>query len=288
MMLNNNTKNLLLHFQCNEITEYYVYNRLSRLARGENKKIIQKIADDEKRHYQMLYDQTKIEVKPSRWLIFKYIMLSRIFGLTFAIKLMEKGEEIAQATYERVKDSAPPIKVLLADEHRHEKDLVDMIEEEKLNYMGSVVLGLNDALVELTGALAGLSFVLQNTKLIALAGLITGIAASFSMAASEYLSTKSEGNKNSLKSALYTGLAYIVTVLFLIFPFLVLADYRWALAWTLINAIAVIAVFTYFSAVTKDLRFKKLFSEMFIISMGVAVFSFGISIVLKNIFNIEV
>jgi len=287
-MLNNNTKNLLLHFQCNEITEYYVYNRLSRLARGENKKIIQKIADDEKRHYQMLYDQTKIEVKPSRWLIFKYIMLSRIFGLTFAIKLMEKGEEIAQATYERVKDSAPPIKVLLADEHRHEKDLVDMIEEEKLNYMGSVVLGLNDALVELTGALAGLSFVLQNTKLIALAGLITGIAASFSMAASEYLSTKSEGNKNSLKSALYTGLAYIITVLFLIFPFLTLADYRGALGWTLVNAIAVIAIFTYFSAVTKDLRFKKLFGEMFIISLGVAAFSFGISIVLKKVFNLEI
>ncbi|OGF19726.1 rubrerythrin family protein [Candidatus Falkowbacteria bacterium RIFCSPLOWO2_12_FULL_45_10] len=287
-MLTNHVKNLLLRFQKNEITEYYVYSRLSRLARGDNQEIIRKIADDEKRHYQMLYGHTQTAVKPSRWLMFKYTMLSRVFGLTFAIKLMEKGEEMAQATYERVKDSAPPIKVLLADEHRHEKDLVGMIEEERLNYMGSVVLGLNDALVELTGALAGLSFALQNTKLIALAGLITGIAASFSMAASEYLSTKSEGNKNSLKSALYTGLAYIVTVLFLIFPFLVLADYRWALAWTLINAIAVIAVFTYFSAVTKDLRFKKLFSEMFIISMGVAVFSFGISIVLKNIFNIEV
>lgn len=288
MTLDNHTKSLLLRFQRNEITEYYVYSRLSRLARGDNKEIIQKIADDEKRHYQMLHAYTKTEVKPSRWLIFKYIMLARVFGLTFAVKLMEKGEEMAQATYERVKDSAPPIKVLLADEHRHEKDLVDMIEEERLNYMGSVVLGLNDALVELTGALAGLSFALQNTKLIALAGLITGIAASFSMAASEYLSTKSEGNKNSFKSALYTGLAYIVTVLFLIFPFLMLADYRGALGWTLINAIAVIAIFTYFSAVTKDLRFKKLFGEMFIISMGVAAFSFGISIVLKKIFNIDV
>ena len=287
-MLTNHVKNLLLRFQKNEITEYYVYSRLSRLARGDNQEIIRKIADDEKRHYQMLYGHTQTTIQPPPPFTFKYTMLSRVFGLTFAIKLMEKGEEMAQATYERVKDSAPPIKVLLADEHRHEKDLVGMIEEERLNYMGSVVLGLNDALVELTGALAGLSFALQNTKLIALAGLITGIAASFSMAASEYLSTKSEGNKNSLKSALYTGLAYIVTVLFLIFPFLVLADYRWALAWTLINAIAVIAVFTYFSAVTKDLRFKKLFSEMFIISMGVAVFSFGISIVLKNIFNIEV
>ena len=157
-----------------------------------------------------------------------------------------------------------------------------------LTTLGLVVSKVN--LIPVVGTFVSniLSFVLQNTKLIALAGLITGIAASFSMAASEYLSTKSEGNKNSLKSALYTGLAYIITVLFLIFPFLTLADYRGALGWTLVNAIAVIAIFTYFSAVTKDLRFKKLFGEMFIISLGVAAFSFGISIVLKKVFNLEI
>ena len=65
---------------------------------------------------------------------------------------------------------------------------MELIEEEHLNYIGSMVLGMNDALVELTGTLAGLTFALQNTRLIALTGFITGIAASFSMAASEYLS----------------------------------------------------------------------------------------------------
>ena len=68
-----------------------------------------------------------------------------------------------------------------------------MIREKQLDYVGSIVLGLNDALVELTGALAGLTLALQNTRLIAIAGLITAIAASFSMAASEYLSNKSDG-----------------------------------------------------------------------------------------------
>ena len=63
---------------------------------------------------------------------------------------------------------------------------------EPYRYTGSIVLGLNDALVELTGALAGLTLALQDTKLIALTGSITGIAAALSMGASEYLSTKSE------------------------------------------------------------------------------------------------
>src|SRR5690606_6159914 len=103
-------------------------------------------------------------------------------------------------------------------EQEHEAELLSMIEEEKLNYVGSIVLGLNDALVELTGALAGLTFALQNGVLIASSGLITGIAASLSMAASEYLSQRAEGNENALKSAVYTGVTYISTVLLFILP----------------------------------------------------------------------
>ena len=87
------------------------------------------------------------------------------------------------------------------------------------NYLGSIVLGLNDALVELTGVLAGLTLALQNSRIIVVSGLIIGLAASLSMAASEYLSTKAEANGRSPGvSAFYTGIAYLITVLFLIFP----------------------------------------------------------------------
>lgn len=115
----------------------------------------------------------------------------------------------------------PYAKSIVKDEDEHEKQLIDLIDEERLRYVGSMVLGLNDALVELTGALAGLTFALRNTHVVAMAGLITGVAASLSMAASEYLSTKSEeGAKNPLKASVYTGSAYVLTVLFLIFPYL--------------------------------------------------------------------
>ena len=51
----------------------------------------------------------------------------------------------------------------------------------RLEYMGSVVLGLNDALVEFTGALAGFTLALSDSRLTALTGSITGIAAALSI-----------------------------------------------------------------------------------------------------------
>ena len=125
------------------------------------------------------------------------------------------------------------------------------------------MLGLNDALVELTGALAGLTFAFRDTNLIALAGLVTGISASFSMAASDYLSTKAdEDSKNPIRSAFYTGLAYIITVAILIAPYLLSHNYITALIWTILNAILVIAVFNYYISVARGYVFKKRFFEM--------------------------
>ncbi|MEN9626764.1 MAG: hypothetical protein RL557_1092 [archaeon] len=155
-------------------------------------------------------------------------------------------------------------------------------------YIGSIVLGLNDALVELTGALAGLTLALQNPQLIAVVGLISGIAASLSMAASEYLSIKAEHNRrNPFASAFYTGIAYIFTVLFLIFPYLFVRNVYYALTWTLFNAVIVIVIFSYVS-LRKEESFYRKFSEMLIISMSVALISFGIGYMVRIFFGVEV
>ena len=287
-MLSEKNKQILLTFQKNEIAEYHVYLWLARRTEeDENKETLKRIANEELRHYEIWKKYTKQEIRPSRRKIFKYTNLAKILGVTFAVKLMEQGEKKAQDNYGSAADIFPEARQIIDEEHNHERELAELVKEKKLDYMGSIVLGLNDALVELTGALAGLSFALQNTKLIALAGLVTGIAASFSMAASKYLSAKAENDKNPLKSSTYTGIAYIFTVAFLVFPFLILSDYRWALSWTIANAITVIAAFTYFSAVIKDLKFKTLFSEMFFISMGIAAISLIISVVLKKFLGIE-
>jgi VIT1/CCC1 family predicted Fe2+/Mn2+ transporter len=202
---------------------------------------------------------------------------------------MEKGEEDAQASYDQLKKLIPEAETIMFEENRHEAALLQMLDEEKLRYTGSMVLGLNDALVELTGALAGLTLALQNTKLIALTGSITGIAAALSMGASEYLSTKAEETiKNPVRASLYTGGAYLVTVLLLVLPYLILKNYYLCLGCTLTGAILIIALFNYYISVAKDEPFGKRFLEMAGLSLGIATLSFFIGFLMRTFLGIDI
>lgn len=283
-------KKEMLAAQRIETTEHLIYSRLASITKDEkNREILEQIAADEKKHADFWENITGVTVKPYRVKIFYFFWIARLFGLTFGIKLLERGESRAQDVYNRLIPTVPGVENLVHDEEEHEDALIGMIEEEGLQYIGSVVLGLNDALVELTGALAGLSFALRNTRLIALAGLITGIAASFSMAASEYLSTKAEDEgKNALKSSVYTGLAYIITVFLLILPYLVISHYLISLAVTIAVAICIIFIFNYYFSVAQDLSFKRRFLEMAGISLGVSLLSFGIGYVIRIVLGVDV
>mgnify|MGYP003495919132 FL=1 len=153
-----------------------------------------------------------------------------------------------------------------------------------------MVLGMNDALVELTGTLAGLTLAMQNTRLIALSGLITGISATLSMASSEYLSSKSEGKSDCLKSSIYTGITYLVTVVLEIIPFLVFAPehYLYALGSLIIIVILIIAMFSYYISVVQDIKFSKRFGEMATISLSVAALSFIIGLLVKKFLGVDI
>jgi len=283
-------KDHILILQKEELNGHYTYLKLASVVKDEhNAQVLNRIAQEEMKHYQIWKRYTETETTPKKLRIRFYYGLSRIFGLTFGIKLMELGEEKAQKTYAELVDLIPEARQILTDEEKHEDELLEMLDEESLNYAGSVVLGLNDALVELTGALAGLTFAFQNTQVIALAGLITGISAAFSMAASEYLSSKSEGGEKSpVKSAVYTGIAYIITVAILILPYLIAKNYLVSLAWTIANAILVIAIFNFYISVARGFDFKKRFFEMSLISLGVALFSFVIGNIVRRVFGINV
>lgn len=280
----------LLDYQRTEITEYHIYAQLAdTIKSGENRQLLKKIAEDERRHYEQWREITGEEVPPDKGQIWRYYWISRIFGLTFGVKLMERGEESAQENYAQLQGIIPEIDTILHEEEIHEEELLGLIDEERLEYAGSVVLGLNDALVELTGALAGFTLALQNARLIAITGLITGIAAALSMAASEYLSTKAEtGVKEPVRASIYTGGAYLATVIILILPFLLLPNYYISLAITLILAVLVIAGFNYYISVAKDLDFRRQFWEMALVSLGVAAFSFLIGYLLRTFWGVDI
>ncbi|MBL6988171.1 MAG: VIT1/CCC1 transporter family protein [Bacteriovoracaceae bacterium] len=274
----------------NEINEFHIYNKLAASTKDpHNKKILTSIANDELSHFETLKKYVPVRIKPSRFKILYFYLIAKFFGLTFGIKLMERGEAQAKINYAELAKSFPDAEQIAKDETQHENQLIELIDEERLKYIGSIVLGLNDALVELTGALAGFTFALQNSKLIATVGLITGISASLAMGVSEYLATKhEEGDKHPIKASFYTTAAYIMVVIVLISPYLILTNVYMSLGITLLLAITIIFKFTYYVSVAKGAPLWSRFFEMSLVSIGVALISFGIGYLVRLFFGVDV
>lgn len=281
---------LIEKMQQNEMDESVIYRNIAGFAKGrENRRTLMRLAKEELAHCQIWKKYTGRELKPNKRKVLFYTLIARIFGFTFAVKLMERGEERAQEEYELLAREVPESMEIRQQEEEHEHALLEMLDEERLQYVGSMVLGLNDALVELTGSLAGFAFALQNNRLIALSGLIVGISATFSMASSEFLAARSEGRTDALKSCAYTGIAYLFTVIALIAPYLLLPATAFvpALILMLGVVVAIIAGFTYYTSVAQDQPFKRRFAEMAIISVSVAVLSFVVGILAKKFLGVD-
>jgi VIT1/CCC1 family predicted Fe2+/Mn2+ transporter len=281
---------LLLALQKGEITEHLIYTKIAAITPAAgNREVLTKIAGEELAHYRIWKQYTKQDIAPDMLRVWFYYLIARLLGMTFAIKLMEGVEKRAQSADHALPFTIPEIGGILKNEEVHERELIALIDEERLKYVGSVVLGLNDALVEFTGTLAGLTFAIQNTQVIAVVGLVMGVAASLSMAASEYLSQRSDGGPTDpVKASVYTGFAYIITVALLILPFLLFSSPFVALMLTLSAAIVVIFVFTFYISVAKDLPFYRRFAEMAAISLGIAAISFLIGIAIRTVLNVNV
>jgi VIT1/CCC1 family predicted Fe2+/Mn2+ transporter len=260
----------------NEATDSIVYGMMARRSKSENnREILEHMSRDELKHQRIWAPYVKREPKAHRWRVRLYDALSKIFGLTFVINLMESSEGDAVKACATLGGELPVALEILEDESRHEDYLVSMLEEGGLSYISSIVLGLNDALVELTGALAGFTLALGSNKTIGLAGFITGVAATLSMAASEYLAKKADpGERRPVRAATYTGIAYLFTVTLLLAPYALFSAPLTALAFCLANAALIIAGFTYFVSVVRKTSFVRGFGEMIGISFGVALVSF--------------
>ncbi len=289
MALSPKNLTVLLSAQGFEISEYYIYQNLAQLGNKTNRGVLTKLADDSLKHYQYWEKITGKKLPASKIKVWFYTNLAKIFGLTFGIKMLEQTEKQAEKIYEKIKIINQDFAWIIEEERRHEKEALSLIDEDFLKYVSSIVLGSSDALVELTGTLAGLTLALQNNQLIGATGLITGLAASLSMASSEYLSTKSEpGAKNPLRAAFYTGITYVLTVSFLIFPYFIFHNYLISLGITLFNAALVILFFSFYLSVTQDISFKKRFLENFSLSFGVASLSFLIGFLVRTFLHLEI
>lgn len=277
--------------QQNEINDHTIYKTLVSYQSDEtNKKIFEKIAKEEKSHYDFWVKITKKEIAPQRFVVLWFIFLVKVFGTSFALKTLEKREAGAEEYYKELFEIYPESRKIYKQETEHEFELIDMLNDKKLLYAGAIVLGMNDALVELTGTLSGIALAFDKSLTVGLTGLIMGIAASLSMAGSAYFEAKENPSDdiNPLIYSLYTGVSYILTTTILVAPFFIFETMVYSLIMMFISAFLAIISYNFYISVAKDLSFSKRVIQMSAITFGVALISFGIGYLVKFYFGIEI
>lgn len=283
--------NKALKQQQNEMDDFTIYSMLSLSDKNKaNQTIFRKIAKEEQGHYTYLKTYTHQELQPRRYVVLFYLLLSKIVGISFTLKFLEGREEGAKAFYKELILTDPKAQEIYEQEIHHEIELIDMLHDKKLLYAGAIVLGMNDALVELTGTLSGIALAFDKSVVVGVTGLIMGIAASLSMAGSAYLESKENvgDDVNPLTYSLYTGVSYILTTAILVAPFFIFEKISIAIIWMFGSALVAIFLYNFYISVAKDLSFWKRVREMSYITFGVALISFGIGYVVKHYFGIEI
>lgn len=283
-------------FARNEYRDWMTYKALAAVEPVPDfKLVLEELTKHEWEDYQFwlqFSERKQFYVSPFEIVFLKF--MRRLLGLTFTAKFLERHEHWAVERYKIFLKEASPevaerVRSIITREDNHEKVLLSRIKEERVMFMGSIVLGLNDGLIELTGALVGFSFALQSQALVALTGFITGIAASMSMASSAYMQARHEVNgKDPKKAAAYTGASYLFVVVLLVLPFLVFDQISVALAVMLFTVFLIILSVSFYTAVLLDRKFKEQFREMLMFSAGVAAISFVIGLAFRSLFGVEV
>ena len=282
---------ILLRIQQSEMTEAAAYHAMADAIKDEhNREALTRVADEIASQAKALETYTNKQLAADERKVKRYARMARIFGFTFAAKLMDRRKIKFVNHSKRLLSEMPEVEEMQADEQKRDDELFALLSEKRLSYVGAMILGMNDAIVEITGTLAGLTLAMQNTRLIALSGLITGVAATLSMAASEYLAERSDGKGDAAKSGLMTGGAYFITVVILLLPYLILDDkmYLLAMAIMLVLVVLILAGFNFYTAVARDVSFGKNFGQMCAISLGVAALSFVLGYAVRTFLGVDV
>ncbi len=144
------------------------------------------------------------------------------------------------------------------------------------NPIGATVLGMHDALVSLTGLIAGIAFTIPHRRDIVLTAIIASITAALSMAASNYLAARAGNISGAIRAGALTGVAYMITCVFLILPFCVTPNRGLALGATFASAIIIIFAFNFIVGKIRHAPWRRNATEMFLVCATVSGVAFVI------------
>jgi VIT1/CCC1 family predicted Fe2+/Mn2+ transporter len=260
-----------------ELTDYTLYLRLAEIQNGATVQVFKDLAAMEKRHldfWQRFVPDYRPKLKAR--LIRRALYLRRVFGTTFAIRYLERHESDSIKRYKAAAHLVPPedkaaFDEVLADEEHHEVEFASRIESSSVRYISFVVLGLADALVEITGIHAGSLGIYNKTEIAGLAGIIAGGAASLAMASAAYAQAKQGFKGSAGASAAYTGISYFITAIILATPYFLTGSQLEAISVSLTLAVVIVTFASYYSSIISTKPFMRDYLELLLILFGVTV-----------------
>ncbi len=258
-----------------EYTDYTVYLALSRFEKNEKfKEALKGLGEMEHAHFEF-WKKYAPDTRPrvSRLRVYFIELLRILLGLTFTMKFLERHEDAVIRRYKQVEGSIPAedrarFDTMVADEEQHENYLMGGIGEDRVKYMSFIVLGLADAVVEIAGIHAGSLGIYRRTELAGLAGIVAGMAASIAMASAAYAQAQQGFAGSASKSAVYTGVSYLITAVLLALPYFLTGAQLAALVASLAVGMVLVALITYYDTVVSGRAFKRQFLELGGIILG--------------------
>ena len=282
-----------------EFTDHLVYKKLSAIEKTEsNRQMLLRLSEQEQVHFKFWSNYLDgYHPRVKKYFIFTMLVFRRLLGLTFTVKLLERHEDKVIQEYKRFAETIPlqereRLNSIIDDEEEHEKFFVSQINESVVKYMSFIVLGLADAIVEITGVHAGFLGVTSSTLIAGIAGLVVGVAAASSMASAAYLQSKQvhpnqEQTRSPIISAITTGIAYISTVIILALPYFFTEGMAYAFGVSVALALAMTAFFTFYSSVILEKKFARELLEGVGLTLGTAFITFMFGSWLGSFFGIS-
>jgi VIT1/CCC1 family predicted Fe2+/Mn2+ transporter len=300
MDMTNDLRRIAATNATNEITEHFTYARLARMENNPaNRAALEKLSAQEQSHYEFWKSLLAHEdpraaerIRPRMAVVWMMAGLRTFLGVTFITKFLEIHEKGAVAKYEAARAIVPAehqarFNEIIEDEKSHERTFIAELKEARVSYMGFIVLGLADAIVEITGVHAGFLGVTGDTLIAGVAGVIVGFAAAISMGSAAYLQAKEDPEKSPIVSAFATGISYFVSVILLALPYFLIRTMIPAFTLSTSIGILLIAGFTYYGAVVFDRGFWREFGEAAGLMLATAVATFFWGAIIGKIFHIN-
>jgi VIT1/CCC1 family predicted Fe2+/Mn2+ transporter len=279
-----------------EYTDHVVYKRLSESTKEPKlKEILSTLSNTEYRHYEFWkkYVAPDAKIRANTWSIYVTLFLRAIFGYSFAIKYLEKHETSVIKKYKLVKNSIPEedqrqFDEMVRDEEEHENTWMEQMQGRYLKYISFIILGLADAIVEISGIHAGSLGIYHSTEITGLAGIVAGAAASIAMASAAYAQAKQGFQGSPSVSAIFTGVSYFINAIVLAAPYFFTKSQEVAISSSIVLAILIIAFVSYYNSVVSQSHFLRDFSELAGIMLGASAALFLFGLLIRSVFGITI